>query len=48
MVAKGELKYVLISSDGGGGRGGNSALTSWVTSHGKQVSGYSGLYKVSV
>jgi hypothetical protein len=48
MVAKGDLKYVLVSSGGQGGpgggggpggRGGNSSLTSWVTSHGTAVKG---------
>jgi len=40
MVAKGELRYVLISADGGGGPGGgggSSALTTWVKAHGKAV-----------
>jgi 4-amino-4-deoxy-L-arabinose transferase-like glycosyltransferase len=57
MVAKGELKYVLVSSGGQGGmRGGpggsgNSSLSSWVTSHGTAVKGLglsgSTLYRVS-
>jgi 4-amino-4-deoxy-L-arabinose transferase-like glycosyltransferase len=38
MVRDGQLKYVLVS-DGGGGRGGSSELTSWVTSHGTEVTG---------
>jgi 4-amino-4-deoxy-L-arabinose transferase-like glycosyltransferase len=46
MVAKGELKYVLISSDGG--RGGSQAISDWVTQHGTAVAGMSGLYEVSV
>ena len=44
MVAKGQLRYVLIQGAGGGlggpgGAGGNtsSAITSWVTSKGKEV-----------
>jgi hypothetical protein len=44
MVAKGELRYVLVS---GGGPGGNSELASWVIEHGTEVSGYAGLYRVS-
>jgi 4-amino-4-deoxy-L-arabinose transferase-like glycosyltransferase len=57
MVAKGELKYVLVSSGGGGGMrggpggGGNSSLSSWVTSHGTAVMGLGSsggtLYRVS-
>jgi hypothetical protein len=55
MVAKGELKYVLLGGGGGpgGGRGGesSSALQSWVQQHGKAVSGVSTsggtLYEVS-
>jgi 4-amino-4-deoxy-L-arabinose transferase-like glycosyltransferase len=40
MVSSGELKYVLVSSGGGGpGGGSSSALTSWVKSHGKAVTG---------
>ncbi len=42
MVAKGELKYVLVSSGGASGRpggGSNSSLTTWVKQHGKAVSG---------
>ena len=41
MVRDGELKYVLISSNGGGrggpGGGTSSALTTWVQAHGKAV-----------
>jgi 4-amino-4-deoxy-L-arabinose transferase-like glycosyltransferase len=49
MVAKGEVKYVLLGGQGGGGGfGGNSSISSWVQSHGKAVSGYSNLYEVSV
>jgi 4-amino-4-deoxy-L-arabinose transferase-like glycosyltransferase len=49
MVAKGELKYVLLGGGGGGpGRGnGSSDLTAWVQAHGKAVSGFSDLYLVS-
>jgi 4-amino-4-deoxy-L-arabinose transferase-like glycosyltransferase len=58
MVAKGELKYVLVSSGGQGGPGGrggpgggNSSLTSWVTQHGSAVKGLGSsggtLYRVS-
>ncbi len=40
MVADGQLKYVLVSSQGGGpGGGGNQAITTWVKAHGKAVSG---------
>jgi 4-amino-4-deoxy-L-arabinose transferase-like glycosyltransferase len=50
MVAKGELKYVLLSSGGMGG-GSSSALQTWVKSHGTAVSGVSTsggtLYRVS-
>jgi len=46
MVAKGEVKYVLIGG-GGFGRGGSSDIASWVTAHGKAVSGQSGLYLVT-
>lgn len=42
LVSSGQLKYVLVSSGGmGGPGGGNSAITSWVTSNGKAVSGVS-------
>jgi 4-amino-4-deoxy-L-arabinose transferase-like glycosyltransferase len=44
MVAKGELKYVLLGGGGpGGGRGGesSSALQAWVQQHGKAVTGVS-------
>jgi 4-amino-4-deoxy-L-arabinose transferase-like glycosyltransferase len=52
MVAKGELKYVLLSSGSGGGPGGASdALTTWVKAHGTAVTAVSvssgTLYKVS-
>jgi 4-amino-4-deoxy-L-arabinose transferase-like glycosyltransferase len=57
MVADGELKYVLLSSNGGfggggpGGNGSSSALTQWVKQHGRAVSGVSTsggtLYQVS-
>ncbi len=57
MVADGELRYVLLSSNGGfggggpGGNGSSSALTQWVKQHGKAVSGVSTsggtLYQVS-
>jgi hypothetical protein len=43
---KGELKYVLVSSDGG--RCGSQAISDWVTRHGTEVAGMSGLYKVAV
>jgi 4-amino-4-deoxy-L-arabinose transferase-like glycosyltransferase len=50
MVKSGELKYVLIGGQGGG-RGGSSELTAWVTAHGKAVTSVSTtsgtLYKVS-
>jgi 4-amino-4-deoxy-L-arabinose transferase-like glycosyltransferase len=49
MVAKGELHYVLLSTQGGGGPGGSSAsseLATWVTAHGTEVSSISGLYRV--
>jgi 4-amino-4-deoxy-L-arabinose transferase-like glycosyltransferase len=45
MVAKGELKYVLVSGTGGGGPGGrgdtSQALQTWVTQHGTAVKGVS-------
>jgi hypothetical protein len=47
MVAKHELKYVLVSGNGGGPGRGSSDITSWVTSNGKAVSGVAGLYEVS-
>jgi 4-amino-4-deoxy-L-arabinose transferase-like glycosyltransferase len=40
MVAKGQLKYVLVGGAGGAGGGpdnGNSAITTWVQQHGKAV-----------
>lgn len=30
MVANGEVKYFLLSGEGGGGRGGSSEVTSWI------------------
>ena len=47
MVAKGELKYVLVSGNGGGGGRGNADISTWVTAHGTEVSGQSGLYLVT-
>jgi 4-amino-4-deoxy-L-arabinose transferase-like glycosyltransferase len=51
MVANGELKYVLLGSDGGPGGGGSSALTAWVQAHGTPVTSVSAsagtLYAVS-
>jgi len=56
MVAAGELKYVLLSGDGGGfggpgGSGTSSALSTWVKQHGTAVTGVTSgsgtLYKVS-
>jgi 4-amino-4-deoxy-L-arabinose transferase-like glycosyltransferase len=58
MVAKGELRYVLLDGDGGGfgGRGGpgggaSEALTRWVRQHGAAVTGLTTngatLYRVS-
>jgi 4-amino-4-deoxy-L-arabinose transferase-like glycosyltransferase len=46
MVEAGELKYVLLSGDGGGpgafgGRSSSSAITAWVKAHGTVVSGVS-------
>ncbi len=41
MVAKGELRYVLIAGDRA-----NGELTEWVKSHGTEVSSISGLYRV--
>ncbi|SEU29452.1 glycosyltransferase family 39 protein [Paenibacillus sp. NFR01] len=38
MVASGKVKYFLVSSGGmGGGRGGNSEITSWITENGTEV-----------
>jgi 4-amino-4-deoxy-L-arabinose transferase-like glycosyltransferase len=39
LVSKGEVKYFMISSGGGGGMGGdsNSGLTQWITDHGTEV-----------
>ncbi len=41
MVARGELRYVLVSGGGMGGPGGSSssALTTWVKQHGTAVKG---------
>ena len=56
MVAAGELKYVLLSGDGGGfggpgGGGTSSALSTWVKQHGTAVTGVTSgsgtLYKVT-
>jgi len=55
MVAAGELKYVLLSRDGGfggpGGAGSASALSAWVKQHGTAVTGVTSgsgtLYKVT-
>jgi 4-amino-4-deoxy-L-arabinose transferase-like glycosyltransferase len=52
MVARGELRYVLLSGDGGGPGGrGSQALTTWVKAHGSAVTGVSTgaatLYRVS-
>ncbi len=53
MVKRGELRYVLLSGNGGGpgGRGGSQAISTWVQSHGTAVSGVSSgggtLYRVS-
>ncbi len=44
MVHSGELKYVLVSGSGGGGRGGagnQQAINSWVRAHGTAVTGLS-------
>ena len=42
MVAKGELRYVLIGGGGGpGGRGGSDAIATWVQQHGTAVTGVS-------
>ncbi|WP_379127772.1 glycosyltransferase family 39 protein [Paenibacillus sp. sgz500958] len=39
LVESGQVKYFLVSSGGmgGGGRGGNSELTSWITENGTEV-----------
>ena len=51
MVARGELKYVLVGGSGGAPGGTSNALTQWVTKHGTAVTGLglgSGtLYRVS-
>jgi 4-amino-4-deoxy-L-arabinose transferase-like glycosyltransferase len=47
MVAKGELKYVLVGGQGGG-RGSSQEISSWVQAHGTAVDGFSNLYKVAV
>jgi 4-amino-4-deoxy-L-arabinose transferase-like glycosyltransferase len=52
MVARGELKYVLLSGDGGGpGGGGSQELAAWVQAHGTAVTGVdtggATLYRVS-
>jgi 4-amino-4-deoxy-L-arabinose transferase-like glycosyltransferase len=39
LVAKGEVRYVLVSGQGGGPGGGNSEITSWVQEHGTAVTG---------
>lgn len=46
MVSSGELRYVLISSQGGGGQGGTSETSTWVTTNCTTVSGapVDGLY----
>jgi hypothetical protein len=48
---RGELKYVLISSGGGGPGGSSNALATWVKAHGTAVtsvsSGSGTLYNVS-
>ncbi len=42
MVADGQLKYVLVSSGGGGAPGGSArSITSWVKAHGTAVTGVS-------
>jgi hypothetical protein len=45
LVAKGEVRYVLLAGNGGGfggpggpgGAGGTQSIASWVTTHGKEV-----------
>lgn len=38
LVESGKVKYFLVTSGGmGGGRGGNSEITSWITENGKEV-----------
>ena len=50
MVAKGELRYVLLGGGGGPG-GGSDAIATWVAQHGTAVSGVDAggatLYRVS-
>src|SRR4051812_367070 len=41
MVAKGELRYVLIGGGGPGGRGGSDAIATWVQRHGTAVTSVS-------
>jgi 4-amino-4-deoxy-L-arabinose transferase-like glycosyltransferase len=41
MVADGQLKYVLLSSGGGGPSGGSQSITSWVKAHGTAVTAVS-------
>jgi 4-amino-4-deoxy-L-arabinose transferase-like glycosyltransferase len=52
MVKNGELKYILLSGNGGGpGGNSSSAISAWVQQHGKAVSGVSStngtLYELS-
>jgi hypothetical protein len=51
MVAKGELRYVVIGSGGGGPGGTSDALSTWVKAHGTAVTsvtvGGGTLYRVS-
>ncbi|QUL55541.1 glycosyltransferase family 39 protein [Paenibacillus tritici] len=38
LVASGQVKYFLVTSGGmGGGRGGNSEITAWITANGTEV-----------
>src|SRR6478736_4086212 len=43
LVAQGQVRYVLVSGNGGGGPGGGAgaasgqSISSWVTTHGKEV-----------
>ena len=43
LVAQGDVRYVLVSGNGGGGPGGGAgaasgqSISSWVTTHGKEV-----------